>query len=178
MRKRFGDVKRGAVLNTAYTRYLQRLANPERFDPGSRGDRPPRQVVTISPYGFGNPESTKVLASRPQTQGINMDAYIKPDNKCSVTIGAASGAQKIRGFIPAQVTIQLGDKSKRKEISKFTGLPYLKYTGLIKGVSPFGRAAVNHYEFEARDSIRAAVLALQNPVKRVSFRAEQRLEYS
>lgn len=176
-RRRFSDVKRGGELNRALTAYTTRLTNPPQRNVGGGTPRAPQETVAINPYGFGTVDTDTVLAARPQSPALPAGLLVAANSAVALTdLGAAV---KLRGFKPARVTIQQGARSVEPATSDFTTLRYLKYVGLTRFTSPFGRAVATDLELEARNLIRADFLdGNANQIRRISFAAEQRSEYA
>lgn len=177
MGSRYSRIRQGAQLNIALTNYIQHLTEPRTPDVGSRGPRPPRKSVYVTPFGFDLPTGELARASN----GVDDYAVLATQinaagtgGEITDTLGSSTIAQVGR-FSPARIVwfrnTSLVTTVTRSDV---TNLQYLKYSG-DRSSCAFGRAAADDNQYDAFDAIKAAILG-SNPsleLNRVSLTREK-----
>lgn len=173
---RFSDIRRGGELKLkldAYTNYLQ---NPPAPRLNSRGDRAPSKQVFLNPFGM-DLATDEIVAVNANSDGYTKLAASVNLPATGALVAETSGTSTIRSlgrFRPAKVsTFENATKTKTTPNSRFTGRPYLKYTG--EGFScPFGRRNADDDINDCFGEIKKILRARQNlQVNRVSLTPER-----
>lgn len=165
MARRFGDLKRGPLLNQMYTRYKQWEDRPleERFNGVGNGpERSPTVFLGLEPFGRDLPGTAKYrVRSNQRNRG-----------QFSTAVGARvtttlTDATPNPGFVPALIKMKVVTGSS-VVTSEITGRRYKKSLG-ESYQHPFGQAGTER-EFEAYEAI---VAAISGTNRRFSYSAER-----
>jgi hypothetical protein len=175
MAGRFSDIKRGGELNKKLTKYVAYLQNPPARRLNSQGDRDPSSPVYLTPFSL-DIGTTQVVSVDANDKGYALLApFVNQGTGSEIT--NAKGAKTVKDvgrFRAAKVNVfQNATKVKSTPNSKFTGEPYLKYTGTSYSC-PFGRKAATDDIQDAYADIRSIIRARPGfEVNRVSLQIER-----
>lgn len=137
---RYNRVLRGQRGDAAKKKYLDYLAGLNFEDKVGQGDpRPAIVTLYVRSFNLALPATVymQVSASSTAWSKFKSKPSVSPRTKEELPNDATS--IKVRGFVAARVHYREGvQASGTREVSRYTGLPYLDYGGKTLSV-PFGR---------------------------------------
>ena len=139
---RYSDIRRGAQLNQALTRYTSYLTTPRTSNVNSRGALDAQQTVGVVPFDLDI--TGDYVAVRSPVAGVSQ-LKDEIDGVTGLKVLAAADlnsktAQAVTGFKPARVvTFQNATRAVTVATSDVTSQQYLKYSG-DRFSCAFGRA--------------------------------------
>lgn len=176
MANRYSDIRRGAQLNDALTKYISYLQTPRVPNLNSRGARPQQQNVFVVPFNF-DLATDEVIPLRASQDGVNVLATFinnaATNAELLTTIGSKQPVSNT-GFKPAKVVyFRNTTRSVTVATSDITGRKYLKYAGDTY-TAPFGRKTATDDQNDCFNAIKGLILAQTGfEIQRVSLQVEK-----
>lgn len=161
MARKYSRILSAAKYYSAIDNYIKYITDASKR--GSRvgtGDpRPASQRLFVDPFGLDPGETTLAIVSAAQPTWNARKAQFT--GYTVDTLASGIEAVKIAGYRAARVVITTGRAARgTRDVSRITGLAYLKYGGNSTSV-PFGQKA-SETQQEAFADIRTDVLAAVN----------------
>lgn len=142
---------RGATARTRYLNYLQGLAE-QGEGIGTKGNRPPSQVLYLDPFALPLGTAVKVRASALEPSWNLFRSSAEVTGRVTPTLGTNTPV-RLSTYRPARVIRrQITGTTGTAATSKLTGLRYLKYNSSSASI-PFGKKGTTDTMVDAFNEI-------------------------
>lgn len=162
MARKYSRILSAAKYYSAIDNYIKYITDASKRGQrvGTGDPRPASQRLFVDPFGLDPGDTTVAIVSGAKpTWDARKSAFT------GYTIDALTAgleAVKIEGYRAARVIITTGRQTRgTKDVSRITGLAYLKYGGSSTSL-PFGEKTAGETQQEAFAVIRTAVLGAVN----------------